>query len=207
MPNKILVLFFHPRFEDSYANKALVESISQIEGVTFRDLYEHYPDFNIDVKAEQALLLAHDIIIWQHPFYWYSCPPLMKQWIDLVLEYGWAYGKNGDKLKGKVFLNAITSAGNFEFYCREGSNNFTYREFLRPFEQTINLCLANYLPPFIVPTALRLSEDELKHYGEFYILIIEGLQHSGLSIAEIIKYQYFNDLNPKEWKALFYKTQ
>lgn len=93
-----------------------MKAASQVDEITFRDLYELYPDFNINIKAEQSMLLAHDIIIWQHPFYWYSCPPLMKKWIDLVLEYGWAYGANGDQLKGKSFLNAITSAGNFEAY-------------------------------------------------------------------------------------------
>ncbi len=207
MVKKVLILFFHPRFEDSHANKALVKAVQKMESVTFRDVYEYYPDFNIDIKTEQELLLAHDIIIWQHPFYWYSCPPLMKQWLDLVLEYGWAYGKNGDKLKGKAFLNAITSAGNFEIYQRGGKNQFTYRELLQPFEQTVNLCLANYLPPFIVPSSLRISDAELSDFSAFYTLIIEGLQNGGLSAEELMQHQYFNDLNPKEWKALFYKTQ
>ncbi|MDF7639407.1 NAD(P)H-dependent oxidoreductase [Lactobacillus sp. ESL0791] len=26
----------------------------------------------------------------QFPFYWYSCPPLLKKWEDDVLEHGWA---------------------------------------------------------------------------------------------------------------------
>ena len=55
-------------------------------------MYEKYPDFNIDVDYEKKLLEKNQIIIWQHPFYWYSAPPLLKQWIDLVLEFGWAYG-------------------------------------------------------------------------------------------------------------------
>lgn len=207
MSKKVLILFFHPRFEDSQANKALASAAKKIENVTFRDLYEHYPDFNVDIKAEQQLLKENDIIIWQHPFYWYSCPPLMKQWIDLVLEYGWAYGKNGDQLRDKYFLSAITSAGNFDVYRKGGKNNFTYKELLQPFEQTVNLCLGHYLPPFIVPAALKLSKEELLNYGNFYTELIIGMQNSEAPLQEFLKYEYFNDLSQEEWKALFYKQQ
>lgn len=205
-PKKILVLFFHPRFEDSKANKALVGAISQDPSLTFRDVYERYPDFDIDVHEEQQLLLAHDIIVWQHPFYWYSCPPLMKQWLDLVLEYGWAYGKNGTQLKGKWFLNALTSGGNFEVYQKEGRNNFTYRELLSPFEQTVNLCQGIYLPPFIVPSAPRLSPVELEDYGGFYYQVLEGLKLNNLEADDLTRYAYFNDLSSEAWKAIFSKT-
>ncbi len=207
MSKKVLILFFHPRFEDSHANKALVAAVQDLEHVTLRDLYEHYPDFNINIKAEQQLLLEYDVIVWQHPFYWYSCPPLMKQWIDLVLEYGWAYGKNGDKLKDKYFFQALTSAGNFEIYRKGGRNNYTYRELLQPFEQTINLCLGHYLPPFVVPSALKLSKEELKNYGSYYREIILGLQNSTTSLQDLTSKDYFNDLSQGEWKALFYKMQ
>mgnify|MGYP003617335649 FL=1 len=102
--NKILILFSHPLFEKSHANKALVQNIPDSENITFHDLYEQYPDFDIDVKYEQDLLSQHDIIIWHHPMYWYSCPPLMKQWIDMVLEHNWAYGKKGKALQDKIIL-------------------------------------------------------------------------------------------------------
>lgn len=70
----VLILFAHPKYEQSRINKALVENIKHLEGVTFHDLYEHYPDFNIDRAFEKKLLIQHDIIVWHHPFYWYSCP-------------------------------------------------------------------------------------------------------------------------------------
>ena len=106
--NRILILFAHPKFEQSRANKALVKMIENKEGVTFHDLYERYPDFNIDIISEKKLLAEHDVIVWHHPFYWYSCPPLMKQWMDVVLEFGWAYGANGTALQSKKCLNVIT---------------------------------------------------------------------------------------------------
>ena len=111
---KVLILFAHPRFEQSRTNAALLRRLPQDERLTFRDLYEAYPDFHIDIAAEQALLLAHDVIVWHHPFYWYSAPPLLKQWIDLVLQFGWAYGPGGEALKGKIIFNAFTAGGRMD---------------------------------------------------------------------------------------------
>jgi glutathione-regulated potassium-efflux system ancillary protein KefG len=66
--SRILILFAHPVLEKSRVQSRLVAHTQHLEGVTFHDLYEAYPDFDIDVKKEQQLLLEHDIIIWQHPF-------------------------------------------------------------------------------------------------------------------------------------------
>ncbi len=169
---KILVLFAHPRFEHSVVNKAIISPVSGIPGVTFHDLYEKYPDFNIDVKFEQQLLLEHDVIIWHHPFYWYSCPPLLKQWIDLVLEFNWAYGPAGDKLSGKFAMNVITTGGNSDAYREGGRNRFKLNQLLTPFDQTAYLCRMQYLPPFAVQGTHRLSKDELlDHAGDYARLL------------------------------------
>lgn len=147
---RILVLFAHPAFERSRAQRHLVQAVRDLDGVTFHDLYEAYPDFDVDVKREQALLEAHDAIVLQHPFYWYSTPPLIKQWIDLVLVYGWAYGQGGTALVGKRFLNAITAGGAEESYGTQGLHRFTVRELLAPIEQTVHLCNMHFLAPFVV---------------------------------------------------------
>ena len=65
----VLVLFAHPAFERSRVNRALVDEIRGVDNITVHDLYEAYPDFQIDIKREQQLLLQHDIIVLQHPFY------------------------------------------------------------------------------------------------------------------------------------------
>ncbi len=99
----------------------------ELEGVTLNDLYEQYPDFNIDIEREKELLLAHQVIIWHHPLYMYSAPPLLKQWIDLVLEHGWAHGEGGNFLKNKIIFNAVTAGGTREVLCRRRFNSFTMR--------------------------------------------------------------------------------
>ena len=80
--NKILVLFAHPALQKSRVNSVMLDAIHGLEGVTIHNLYEEYPDFHIDIKKEQQLLLDHDIIILHHPFYWYSAPAIVKEWID-----------------------------------------------------------------------------------------------------------------------------
>ncbi len=104
MPQRILVLLAHPAHRRSRANAALRDAAKAVEGVTLHDLYEAYPDFLIDVDHEQALLLRHDVIVFQHPVYWYSSPAILKEWQDLVLEHGFAYGRAGTALAGKALL-------------------------------------------------------------------------------------------------------
>ena len=84
---QVLVNVFHPRLAQSTVNQAWVARLATA-GVTLRDMYALYPDGKIDIAAEQAALLAHERIVFQHPFFWYSTPPLMKQWLDDVLVYG-----------------------------------------------------------------------------------------------------------------------
>lgn len=191
---KILVLFAHPRYEQSRTNQALIEGIKGMEGVTIHDLYERYPDFNIDILIEKDLLTHHDVIVWHHPLYWYSCPPLLKQWIDMVLEYGWAYGPNGDALEGKKALNIITAGGTREVYCSEGRNHYTIQEFLRPFEQTARLCGMEYLPPFAVMGTHKLKKDEVANHVAQYRELLRSLQETELKVPEGDSCQFLNDL-------------
>ena len=191
---KILILFSHPKYEKSKANKILVDQIKgKEEGVTFCDLYELYPDFHIDVAKEKELLNQHDVIIWHHPFYWYSCPPLMKQWIDMVLEFGWAYGPEANELQNKTCLNVITTGGSRDLYCSEGTNSFTVNQFLRPFEQTANLCGMTYLPPFTVMGTHNLKNDALIEYGNQYSNLIDLLQQD-FTLTDCSDYTFLNDI-------------
>jgi len=60
--NRILILFAHPALQKSRINRVLISAVQDIEAVTFHDLYEAYPEFDILVPEEQVLLEAHDII-------------------------------------------------------------------------------------------------------------------------------------------------
>lgn len=133
-----------------------------------RDMYDLYPDFGIDVDVEQRVLLDTDVAIFQHPFYWYNCPALMKEWLDAVLEYGWAYGVGGTHLRGKHWVQSITTGGPESAYSREGYNEFTVPEFLRPFERTARLCGMQIHEPFLVQGAFLLSDEDRAKYAQSY---------------------------------------
>ena len=148
---------------------------------------------DIDVKLEQELLIANDVIIFHHPFFWYSVPAILKEWQDLVLEHGWAYGHAGNALKSKWFFNALTTGGRREAYCAEGYNNFTIRQLLAPIQQTVNLCKMIYLPPFVVHGAYSISKDEIIMHRQNYHKILEMLREDKLEVSALATLNYIND--------------
>ncbi len=190
---KILILFAHPRFEKSRINRVLLKNIGNLPQVTLHDLYEEYPDFNIDTDREKTLLLAHNIIVWHHPFYMYGVPAILKQWIDLVLEYGWAHGKNGDNLKGKIIFNTLTAGGTKDAYVAGGHNGFTIREFLSPFEQTARLCKMTYIPPFVVHGTHLLTEKDTERYRQLYHDLLNRLSQGDYDTSAALQCEYLND--------------
>lgn len=165
---KTLLLLAHPAFDRSVAGQALLAAVQDLENVTVHDLYSVYPHSLINVDREQKLLLEHDRIVIQHPFFWYSTPAIVKEWFDLVLEYGWAYGDGGNQLHGKTLLTAITTGGSADAYCKDGHNCYSIDEFLRPVEQTARLCGMEYETPFVVFGALTLSKEALAEEATRY---------------------------------------
>ena len=159
MQNNILILFAHPSQHRSEVNLPLIEASKTIEGVTVVDLYAEYPDYCIDIEREQQRLREHDIIIFMYPLYWYSTPAILKEWQDLVLEYGFAYGHDGTELHGKKLLCAITAGGSEDAYQTHGYNHYSIRELLRPIEQTATLCGMLYLPPYALFGSRTALED------------------------------------------------
>lgn len=174
---RLLIVLAHPRFEASRVNQRLIAVARAVRNVTIVDLYEQYPTFDINVEHEQELLSRHDVLVWHHPFYWYSAPPLFKQWIDLVLQYGWAYGPGGTALAGKVVHQAVTTGGGADAYSHEGRNRFTVDEFLRPFEQTARLCGMTYGDPFIVHGTHRLATSDIELAAQRYHQFLEDCIH------------------------------
>ncbi|PSL29231.1 NAD(P)H-dependent oxidoreductase [Dyadobacter jiangsuensis] len=194
--SKVLIQFAHPTHSKSNVQKTLEKYARKVKGVTFNDLYEHYPDLFIDIKREQQLLAKHDIIVFQHPFYWYSSPPILKQWQDLVLEYNWAYGPKGQALKGKKIFNAVSCGGGRDAYTSSGYNRFPVGQYLLPFNQTAYLCRMDYLPPFVVHETYTIEDYTLKAYGEQYAELLDALVNDRIDPAELAGVEYLNELFP-----------
>ena len=132
---KVLLLYAHPESQDSVANRVLLEPALQLPNVTVHDLYAHYPDFFIDIAYEQDLLRQHEVIVFQHPLYTWSCPALLKEWLDRVLSRGFASGAGGNELAGKYWRSVITT-GEPESAYRRDANRYPMNDILRPFDLT-----------------------------------------------------------------------
>lgn len=174
---KILVLFAHPYPNLSRVNRAMVEAVRDLPHVTLHDLYELYPDFHIDVEREKTLLVGHDVVVMQHPFYWYSCPALLKEWMDDVLEYGWAYGVGGTALQGKELAQAVSTGGPGHAYQAEGYNRYTMAELLRPFERSAALCGMTYREPFLFQGVRLKSAEDIAAHAATYRRWLEDYPH------------------------------
>ncbi|WP_295448350.1 NAD(P)H-dependent oxidoreductase [uncultured Thiodictyon sp.] len=191
---RILVLFAHPSLERSEVNGPLAEATARVEGVTLVDLYAESPTFDFNVDREQARLLAHEVICFMYPLYWYSTPAILKEWQDLVLERGFAYDAAAPALQGKIFFSALTAGGPEAAYCAAGYNHLTIRELLYPLEQMARLCGMIYLPPFALFGArTALEEGRLAGHVADWVRVLEALRDDRLDLAAAAPRTKLND--------------
>nr|WP_276562460.1 NAD(P)H-dependent oxidoreductase [Hoeflea prorocentri] len=187
-------MFAHPGQRYSQANAQLAEAASMSPGVTFVDLYAEYPRFKINIETEQQRLLDHDVIVFQFPMFWYSTPALLKEWQDLVLEYGFAYGEGGDKIAGKLFLPVVTTGGPEDFYRVGGRNNFPLRDLLSPLEQTANLCGLRFIPPYTLYAAPKaIGNERMNRHLEGYRQLLKALRENRLDMDAAVKLPVLTD--------------
>jgi len=165
---RIALIYAHPYPNRSRAGRSLLASVSGLDGVKVRSLYERYPDFSIDVAAEQGVLRDAELIVWQHPVYWYGPPPLMSLWFEKVLARGWAYGKGGDTLRGKACLWVPTTGGDPDAYREGGMHGHSFDKFVPPVEQTARFCGMVWLPPLILHGSHHATDELLQVRGLEY---------------------------------------
>ena len=165
----ILVLAAHPAMATSRVNRKLKKAARQAGArVAVRDLYRLYPDYLIDVPAEQEALAQARLVVWQHPIHWYGPPPLMKLWFDDVLSFRWAYGPGGHALQGKDVWLVASTGGSQASYRPERYNRYFFDAFLPPYEQTAVLCGMRFLPPLILHGAIRASEEAVASHVQIF---------------------------------------
>jgi glutathione-regulated potassium-efflux system ancillary protein KefF len=168
-PTDILVIAAHPTLEQSRVNRKLLRAALKAHArVEVRDLYALYPDYLIDIAAEQARLAAARLVVWQHPIHWYGMTPLMKLWVDEVLAFGWAYGPGGQALKGKDLWLVASTGGPHDSYRPDSYNRYFFDAFLPPYEQTAALCGMRFIPPLLIHGAHRATEPEIAEQAGIY---------------------------------------
>jgi glutathione-regulated potassium-efflux system ancillary protein KefF len=172
---EILVLVAHPELEQSRANRRLMneartlQSTSAAGRIEVRDLYALYPDYLVDIPAEQAALAAARLVIWQQPIHWYGMPPLLKLWVDDVLAFGWAYGPGGTALRGTDLWLVATTGGPEDSYRPDSYNRYFFDAFMPPYEQTAALCGMRFLPPLLLHGAHKAKEAEIAAHAAIYV--------------------------------------
>jgi glutathione-regulated potassium-efflux system ancillary protein KefF len=167
---EIVVLVAHPQQEHSRVHRQLMQAAARAAPgrVEVRDLYALYPDYLVDVEAEQAQLAEARLVVWQHPIHWYGMPPLMKLWLDEVFTFGWAYGPGGHSLQGKDLWLVLSTGGPEESYRPEGHNRYYFDAFLPPYEQTAALAGMRFLPPLLLHGAHRIDDPALAEHADLY---------------------------------------
>ncbi len=180
---RILVLYAHPAARHSVVNKSMAMAAGRLDGVTFVDLYREYPRMKIDVDREQERLLAHDVVVMQFPLMWYSTPSILKEWQDLVLEHGFAYGQGATFLHGKLLVPVVSAGGPESAYKEDGYNNFDLRVLLTPLEQTANLCKLRFVSPYVLFGSMSLGGNErLRIHVDGYVDFLTALRDETLDI-------------------------
>ena len=141
------------------------------------------------------------MIIFQHPLFWYSTPALIKEWIDLVLQHGFAFGTGGDKLTGKIMMNVTSAAGPEDAYTPNGYQYFPLRTFLTPLEQTARLCHMSYSAPYVLYSSLKAEEDiEIAQHVDGYRKLLDAICkdkfnfETAFNAKDVITAQKVNDL-------------
>lgn len=175
--SRLIVYYAHPGHRHSHVNRSMADAARNVAGIDFVDLYADYPRLDINVDTEQQRLLDHDVILFQFPLFWYSTPSMIKEWQDLVLEHGFAYGHEGDRLAGKRMMLAISAAGPQDAYTPDGFQHYSLRTFLTPLEQTARLCGMQFAAPYVIYSSLKApAEGTVNPHTAGYVRLLEAIR-------------------------------
>ncbi|WP_047450775.1 NAD(P)H-dependent oxidoreductase [Alistipes sp. ZOR0009] len=171
---KVLIVFAHPYHLNSKSNKALLEEVGNNSEVTIHNLAQAYPDGKIDVAKEQELLTSFDKIILQFPTFWFNTPAILKSWFDEVFTYGWAYGPDGNALKGKKFGIVTTTGGVEDAYQKNGDKGFSIEDFLNSVIVSIKYVNADFIGYVVLHNAMNPTEEQLSVAKKEYKQLVLG---------------------------------
>lgn len=127
-----------------------------------------YPAPHKACRFYQAARTPPRIDHYPTPLYTYSCPALLKEWLDRVLSRGFASGPGGNQLAGKYWRSVITTGEPESAYRYDALNRYPMSDVLRPFELAAGMCRMHWLSPIIIYWARRQSAQELASHARAY---------------------------------------
>jgi len=162
MSKNILVIQAHDDMKTSRVNKRFSKEIENLDNVEIRDIKALYPDYKIDVQAEQEAIKKADKIVFQFPMFWFNAPSILKEWMDKVYTLGFAFDVTKDgyqkrELDGKEFMLAVSMGGHESAYSGDYKS---VDECLTPYIYTSKFCGMKVLEPFYTYRAMQNLSDE-----------------------------------------------
>ncbi|HAS62146.1 MAG TPA: NAD(P)H dehydrogenase [Vibrio sp.] len=151
----VLVINGHPNLDKSFANAEILKLLAQRCDWQIA----HATDFAGDIKAEQQRLLEAELVVVQFPLYWSTFPSVMKEWIDDVFTYGFAFGPEGSQLKGKKLLFSITAGATAESYSESGFNFMPLECYQRAFEHAFKAAEMNIIDTVVTFEMNAIPEE------------------------------------------------
>ncbi|QOY92660.1 NAD(P)H-dependent oxidoreductase [Massilia sp. UMI-21] len=179
---RALVVFADPSLHRSRISRRVAEACASLPGVRVRDLYQLYPDFYIDVRAERALLEEAPLLVFVFQLGWYAMPALLKEWFDSVFKPEWAAPCDGNRprrLQGKTAFAAVACAGSARDYRAGGAHGRPLEDYLAPLEQSVKACGMAWLAPHPFYGADSTdAEAAARHAGDLRALLA---RHAGIA--------------------------
>ncbi len=156
-----LIILAHPDIYQSIGNRFITEELDKLENVQIRNLNHLYPDYKIDVRVEQEELKKADIIIFQYPLFWYNVPAIMKEWIDNVFTYGFAFGKGNYQLENKKVIASFTTGTSINDYPKDVIDKISF-----PIRGLADYCKMEYITQ-VVSHEINAYSEEAKKKSEY----------------------------------------
>ena len=169
---KTLVLFAHPFLEFSNNNKELTNFYERHQQFTFRDLYEEYPDFHIPAFRERKRIVEYDRFIFHFPIIWFGMPPLLRLWLDEVVDGNWISGQTKNPFENKEVFLLVTTRSKERSFGKNGKHGYTIEELISGLLVTLKIFKVNIKNIYIVYEAETLSKKEIILHKQKFVEIL-----------------------------------
>ncbi|MGL5956155.1 MAG: NAD(P)H-dependent oxidoreductase [Brevinema sp.] len=136
---KIGIYLSHPFYDQSFANKFIVDHLLTSTDSVLRHIDTLDP---INLEEEQQFLQQIDTLILQFPIFWYNYPASMKKWLDSALTLWLKESK--DSIQGKNLIISTTTGAPAESYSHNGYNTHSIQTYLCGLKQIAYFTGMNY---------------------------------------------------------------
>ncbi|MGJ7530067.1 NAD(P)H-dependent oxidoreductase [Variovorax sp. GB1P17] len=133
-----------------------------------------------DVLAEQAKVMAADLVLLHFPVWWFSMPAILKGWVDRVLSRGFAYsaGRKYETghFKGKRAMLCITTGTASTLYEPNGIDGDLHHVLWPIHNGILGYTGFTVLPPFAAWMPARVQPQERQSYLGAYVERLRNLE-------------------------------